>query len=369
MSERSDLALLLEVLDAPARGLSARQWNTVLAQARKHALTARLAEALAARGVNELIPAKARRHLKAAAIGCESSHTAVAFEFDQVARALENAGVRVKPVALKGGAYLLAGLSAGRGRPIGDLDLMVPFDQVDAVERALVQAGWTPSEVDDYDQTYYRQWMHEVPPLQHPKRQTPVDLHHTILPRTARARPDAQALLDAAVETRGGRARVLAPADMFLHSAVHLFHGESGHPLRDLLDQRALIAQFSGDPEFWDTLLAHAATHDLRRTLYYALRYAQRVVAVPVPAPAREAVARWGPAPPLRWLMDRVFDAYFLSAGMPGTGPLQRTLNALLLIRSHWLKMPAPLLARHLAAKSMKRYRDWRAAAKKKRPG
>ena len=41
--------------------------------------------------------------------------------------------------------------------------------------------GLTP-----YDDAYYRDHMHELPPLIHKERDRMIDVHHTILPLTAR---------------------------------------------------------------------------------------------------------------------------------------------------------------------------------------
>ena len=55
------------------------------------------------------------------------------------------------------------------------------------------------SRADGYDDAYYRRWMHELPPLIHRTRDRMIDVHHTILPLTARPRPDAAALIAASV--------------------------------------------------------------------------------------------------------------------------------------------------------------------------
>ena len=100
-------------------------------------------------------------------------------------------------VLLKGTAYVMADLPPARGRMLGDLDLMVPRDRIDEVERTLIAAGWLSAELNDYDQRYYREWTHEIPPLRHPDRDTEVDIHHTIVASTSRALVDAAALLAA----------------------------------------------------------------------------------------------------------------------------------------------------------------------------
>ena len=48
----------------------------------------------------------------------------------------------VPVILLKGTAYAAAGLEAGRGRSIGDLDILVPRAALPDVERALLAAGW-----------------------------------------------------------------------------------------------------------------------------------------------------------------------------------------------------------------------------------
>src|SRR3546814_2129951 len=98
-------------------------------------------------------------------------------------------------ILLKGTAYAAAGLKAGIGRSIGDLDIMVPCARLDAVEAGLIAAGWEWVKPDPYDDQYYRRWMHELPPLIHKERDRMIDVHHTILPLTARQTPDAEVMI------------------------------------------------------------------------------------------------------------------------------------------------------------------------------
>ena len=135
-------------------------------------------------------------------------------------RALAPLGVPV--VLLKGSAFVAAGLGAGVGRSIGDLDILVPHDALDAVEAALIRDGWEWVKDDPYDDAYYRRWMHELPPLIHRARDRMIDVHHTILPPTARITPDAAALIADSVALDNGL-RILSPDDMLVHAAAHLF--------------------------------------------------------------------------------------------------------------------------------------------------
>src|SRR6185295_9740992 len=123
---------------------------------------------------------------------------------------------------MKGTAFHAAGLGASVGRSVGDLDILVPRRSLAAVEAALIGAGWERlKEAGGYDDEYYRRWMHELPPLIHKDRDRMIDVHHTILPLTARPRPGPDALIADSVPLEGGL-RVLAPADMIVHAAAHL---------------------------------------------------------------------------------------------------------------------------------------------------
>ena len=136
---------------------------------------------------------QAANHLRAARNVVVHRQTLVAWEVNRVQWALQ--GMDVPLVILKGAAYVLAGLPVVRGRLFADLDLMVPLAHIDAVEQALVAHGWLRMQIDPYDDRYYRVWMHEIPPLRHRERKTEIDLHHTILPRTSRLKPDPALLL------------------------------------------------------------------------------------------------------------------------------------------------------------------------------
>ncbi|MDT1852626.1 nucleotidyltransferase family protein, partial [Acinetobacter baumannii] len=102
-------------------------------------------------------------------------------------------------ILLKGSAYAMAGLDAGRGRLFSDVDILVPKPRLDEVEAALMLHGWASTHLDPYDQRYYREWMHEIPPKVHVRRGISIDVHHAIMPETAADRPDPDLLRAAAI--------------------------------------------------------------------------------------------------------------------------------------------------------------------------
>ena len=349
--------LISALLDPPrVLELRPRDWNDLLIQARRSFLLARLGTLLGEHGLLGRVPAKARDQIRAACVAAESSQTAVRFEIYRVRRALSDIDVPI--ILLKGAAYLAGNLPPARGRHVGDLDLMVPRESIEHIERTLVAHGWTLSTLDPYDERYYREWSHEIPPMQHPDRETPLDVHHTIAPLTSRVRPDAVALIANSVPVPDFPLRALAPADMVLHSAVHLFNDEVGKPLRDLFDLHDLMRHFGTRDAFWTELVARARLHGLGRPLFYALRYTRRLLGTPIPGGVMEAVAVWTPVRSVRALMDWLFMQYFVPepAEMPRRGAA--LARWMLYLRAHWLRMPPLMLTRHLAIKALRKARE-----------
>ncbi len=262
------------------------------------------------------------------------------WEAEMARRAL--AEVSIDWILLKGTAFHAADLPASIGRSVGDLDILVRRDQLDRAEQALLAAGWERLKpAEGYDDQYYRRWMHELPPLIHKSRDRMIDVHHTILPLTARPTPDAEALI-AHSRTLGNGLRILSPADMIVHAAAHLFaDGDLAGGLRNLWDVDQLIRHFALQPGFWTRLGEQAKHHQLERPVALALRLSGRLYGTPVD-PGIAGRAR---------LSDRLFEARLLARN--GWGQESRTLlRAGFYIRSHWLRMPPWLLARHLWVKA-----------------
>jgi HprK-related kinase A len=348
-------ALLLRAFSHPETlaTLAASEWDLLLVQARRADLLARLAARLEEQGVSDRIPSKVAAQLAAAQALAGHYERMARWEVNRIRRALR--GVIPSIVLLKGSAYVLAELPAAKGRVFSDVDFMVPKETLPAVEAALLEHGWGPVKLDAYDQRYYRTWMHELPPLHHRDRHTVVDVHHSILPESGRLRPDARRLLAAARPIGVPGLEVLAPAHMVLHSAVHLFQdGDFRGGLQGLIDLDSLLRHFGARDGFWDELLLEAAELGLQRPLFYALRFAQRLLRTPVPAEAAGAAHTRKPP----WPVSAIMDTLVTSALRPESPERAdwRTPVALwlLYVRSHWLRMPPLLLAGHLLRKAFR---------------
>lgn len=355
--------------DRPPAPRSPETWALLIGQARRTSLLARLARHCADHGGLDAVPEAPRRHLEGALKLAERQRHEVHWEVDEMARALVPLGVPV--VLLKGAAYLLAGLPPARGRVFADVDVLVPRERIDAAEAALFAAGWLSDERDPYNQRYYRQWMHEIPPLRHVQRSTVIDLHHTIAPPTSRFRVDGARLLQRVrpLPDHPGLF-VLAPEDMVLHSATHLFQeGEFPHGLRDLLDLRDLLTHFAREPGFWDALLARADELALRVPLHHALWHLQRLFGL-VPPAAHAARVRalapgWLPRTAMAWLLERALRPMHPSCD----GPSVALARWMLYVRSHLLRMPPHLALPHLVRKAwMRRFPPEAGASRNREP-
>ena len=348
------IPLLVQLLRHPGQlaGASPADWELIVRQAALANLTPALYYLLDGRDLLERVPAPARAHLEWARAAFERHAQGVRFEVLKIGQALGATGVPV--VLLKGAAYAMAQLPVAAGRLFTDVDVLVPKECLPTVEGALILAGWACGHHDAYDQRYYREWMHELPPMEHFHRRSLIDVHHGVLPQTASARPDPAKLLACARPIDGAASvYVLAPADMLLHSAVHLFYdGELEHGLRDLLDVHRLLADFGRAPSFWQELPLRARELELARPLFYALRYAASVLHTPIPAGASLAADAGRPNPVLLALMDQLFGRALLPAHASCADWFTGTARFLLYVRANWLRMPPLMLARHLLHKA-----------------
>ncbi len=365
-----DAMLLVEALRDPAStsALDADGWTALLAMARAEQMIGTLARRLSGLAVPDAVA----RILEEARINAEYQRRFALWEADCARRALADYPGTV--VLMKGTAYAAAGLRASQGRHIGDLDIMVARGDLGEVEAALLTAGWEWVKEDAYDDAYYRNHMHELPPLIHKDRDRMIDVHHTILPLTARPRPDAAAMLADAEflpfrlrEGSGkgdsikadsdpsltlpasgrGTMAVLSPTDMVIHSAAHLFaDGELDGGLRNLWDIHCLVSDFSEqDPDFFLSLTEDASHHSLSKAVSRALRISRDLYGTELTSYSSPLKTDYG----WNW-QDKCYVLRLTARDNWGRGT-RKFIRLIFYARSHWLRMPPIMLARHLFTK------------------
>lgn len=343
MPDRSPLLSFLADLDRVV-SFDEEDWSLLLAEARACDVLPRVATRLLDGLGQEVVPARFRRHLAAAVKQGEALMQDVRREMVFVSRALAEVGAPL--VLLKGGAYVMARLPPARGRTFSDLDILVRRSQLPEVESALLLGGWAASDVDEYDQRYYREWSHEIPPMTHRDRQTTVDLHHSLVMPTCRIQIDSERMIGDAVPVAGLKNWWrLCDEDLVLHAASHLLlNSEFHHGLRDLGDIDLLLRHFESlSPGFSDRVLerAHIVGMGLMAEQCFALcRHIFRTPALATAEPIR--------GPMLHLL------AAATSTRHPDTRPSWQPLaEFFLMLREVSLRLPPALLVRHLGHKTM----------------
>ncbi|KMT64623.1 nucleotidyltransferase family protein [Catenovulum maritimum] len=260
---------------------------------------------------------------------------------------------------LKGAAYIIHHLDCSVGRLFSDIDLLVNKAELAQVERALYFNGWLQTEVEDYDEKYYREWMHEIPPMQHVSRGTVLDVHHNILPKTNQLclSPSLFEFEDVDLEDIG-RIKTLSKNDMFIHCAVHLFtESEFHNGLRDLWDLHCMIIQFSKEKScFIDDVYTRSCELGLESYVLLAFRYTNKVFFTPLNNDIRNVLDNE------RFIQKFCWDFAFLNIFKPDAKACRtwKTPIATFLTywRGHLIRMPLRLLAPHLMRKLWMQFRD-----------
>ncbi|MCC2614909.1 nucleotidyltransferase family protein [Aestuariibacter halophilus] len=337
---------LVALINCPQRAteLSSRQWDQVMSEATVNVMLARLCVVLDRADQLGSVPPTLRWQLQGALTVARAHARDIRMEVNHICTALRVANL--SPVFLKGTAYLLAEDDACEGRLFSDVDIFIPAADLDAAERVLQWRGWKSGKLNAYDQQYYRQWMHELPPMVHQGRGMTLDVHHSLLPLTARFAFDPNSL---EIEQKN-TVQVLSPVDRLLHCIVHLMMEtafEKG--LRDMADIDAMCRQFAlQSPTFWTDFLQRVATTGLGRLIYYGLDQAGQLYATPIPPDVMEQLTRdYAPNRLLRAVMKRVWRRALTRPLSLYQGLADQGAHFALFLRGHWLKMPVTTLCYH----------------------
>lgn len=342
--------ILIKVLKKPGlmKDLSISQWNCCLTEAKTVGLQGRLAHDAEQLGILDILPAKVQNMFKSFKYNSQSSTRKIEWEMNRVHRALR--GSNEKVILMKGATYIAKKMQCSAGRISVDLDILVAKNRIDWAEEQFLKAGWKHHVINDYDQKFYREYSHELPPLVHPERHISIDVHHSILPVTSRLNPDMKKMMDDAVDLGNGF-HTFSDVDIVLHSVVHLFHdGEIRSSIRNLLEQHDMYSEFGMTDGFWQKLIPRAEELGLTRPLYYSLKFTKLIFDTNIPDDVMRESRVYG--------SNLIADA-MMNHMVPGV--ISPTLGARgidrwvsmngLYIRSHWLRMPPLLLIKHLTIK------------------
>lgn len=342
--------ILVKVIKDPQvmTGLSIEQWNICLKEAKLSGTAGRLAYDAKRLNITDKLPLKVQDQFRGFIYNSGASIRKIQWEMNRVARALKGASEKV--ILLKGATYIAKDLICSKGRTSVDLDILVAKNRIDWAEEQFLAAGWKHQVINDYDQKFYREYSHELPPLVHPDRHISIDVHHNILPVTSRVKPDIKEMIAAVVKI-DENFYVFCDVDIILHSIVHLFQdGEIRSSIRNLLEQHDLYEEFGQNPQFWQDLIPRAQQLGLTRALYYSLKFCRLIFETEIPEHITAQIKQYQPNFLARKLMNfMVLGVISPNLGLKGIGRYI-AMNGLY-IRSHWLRMPPALLIKHLSIK------------------
>lgn len=346
-------AVLLEPSTAIAWSIPV--WESAILILREEKLLATLYHLSNQQDVYSSYPEFAQRHLFSASIYAERQAKQIYYEATILNKLLKK--IEITPIFLKGANYALRNSHNSRGRICSDIDVLVKKDQINQCEALLLEQNWQSETLTEYDQKYYREWAHEIPPLMHPFRGTVLDVHHNLyLPISGRS-PDIELFLSKLDYTDDDLALLKLPQTV-LHSIIHLFMNEDfSNGLRDLFDIYGLIKQH-GDEIFWDELFELAQKTNFMVELQYCLTALQLIFKYDAPRCITSKLESF----PLSKIQKFWAKYVFINAILP-QHPLtvksaQKLCSSLAYFRGHWVKMPKSVLVKHFVVKTYKQLLD-----------
>jgi hypothetical protein len=234
--------------------------------------------------VPEGIVAEFRRHFQAHAVASlRRTH-----RLGQLLAAFDRAHIPV--IALKGAALAELVYPHAATRPMGDLDLLVPPQDLDAADPVMRGLGYVPDPSVPRSQEWYRSSHLHLVPYVLADGSPPVEVHHHIIRSPHAERLPVENLWRRAQPVRLASCEtlVLSPEDLLFHLALHavLTDRVLGR-LRGLTDIAFTIQRYP-DQVDWDALIRQARDSGTARHVHAALWLARDLVGADAP----EAVLR-----------------------------------------------------------------------------
>lgn len=352
--KNSNATLLIELITDPknAFSLNVEQWCGLVALSRQIGFLPFLYQSAVDIGILEELPQSVKSQLVSAQLELTKQHDSVIWHFEQL---LERNPPSVKVALLKGAAYILGKKKNAKFRLISDIDLLVEKKSLAEAEFWLFLNGFAVSTSDEYDDYYYRQWMHELPPFVSAKSGLVVDLHHNILPISSKRHIDAKLLFENA-KSIPPNCYLPCDEDLIIHAGVHLIQDSVfNRTLRDLCDQYWLLEDYVKPEKNTDKLLERAYMLGLNVDLAKNLELMQRILNRSL-THTEERFVRQNLRRLPTWPIER--SCYLIMLRQPTLSQWSvkhRIASSYLFAKSHFIKMPIKLLVKHTLVKSYKR--------------
>jgi hypothetical protein len=218
---------------------------------------------------------------------------------------------RIPSLALKGAAASVAHYHDTGVRPMGDIDLLVPYDRAAAAVAQLGRIGWMPARPRVPDLIRYQhsvRMIHETGEA--------LDLHWHVLAECVHRDAD-RGFWERAVPVRilDSDTLALGPADALLHTVVHGMRWNEEPTIRWVADAMAILHD-AGRAIDWETLEREARAQRLVLRLRLGLDYLKRRMDAPIPDRVLERLQSAAPTG-----IERM-EFRVLALGADGDGPI-----------------------------------------------
>ncbi len=330
---------------------SLSEWFSLIALCRQLGLLAVLADKVDSSNVCPNVWNRISTHLISAKLQVINQQKSVKWHIEKL---VENNPDGIQFLVLKGAAYIFAEKSIAVGRTMTDVDILVTKSSLDNAEFWLFLNGYALINNDDYDDFYYRQWMHELPPFVNTTGGLTLDLHHNLLPITSKRFIEPQLLFDEASEVGPNLFRP-CDADLIIHSAVHLLQDSVfNRTLRDLNDLYHLIEALVQHDKNTVKLIERAKTLRLEKDLAKVFALLECVYQRKLSNIESDFVKQClGES--LIWRLERYCYITMLQQPVLVDWTVKHHLSSwILFVKSHLIKMPLSLLIKHSYVKTIK---------------
>lgn len=292
-------------------------------------------------------PLAFKRHLLSITTFAKAQYLQVVKACNTIARDLESLNQPI--LLLKGAAYIAANKRNSKGRLISDIDILVAKEHLPNVEKLLIASGWVSKELDDFDEKYYRDWSHELPPYTHLESGVTLDVHHNLLPGTSGKTINISDIIENKKQTEFA---LYVPKDdhLILHSAIHLLLNDDIHKgLRDCVDLHILVLEYIQTRSINDLKKVFIAAN-CEKEFFVLLNLLTFLFADKAAIYCGEILLK-NNKPEYQALARDLSKAVF-----PATPYLTDSTNSFIrfkvYLRGHLSKMPLPLFIKHMVFKS-----------------
>jgi len=282
------LAACRPQLSADSRQPSA-VWDEVVTIAASHGLAPLLFKRLKENGARADVPPDAWERLRQAYFASAVRNMRLFGGLRSVLRRLRSAGI---PVIVLKGAYLAEAVYGDVAlRPMCDVDLMVPREELSRTQATLLGMGGVHQQFEGIESRCKRR-LH-LPPVV--IRDLAIEIHWTVSSPTGPFRVDAAGLWERArpATISGVEVLALSPEDLLLHLSLHFCYQHHLAGLRSLCDIAETIHRFRGEID-WAQVVIRAREWHASRYAGLTLHLARSMMGARVPDDVLEQLVPGG---------------------------------------------------------------------------